>query len=68
MVVRNARVVAIEWTHQGNQDVDEVVVRAPTAADACFQARKRWREAVGSNWPGIRIRRVFVIDQRMRGG
>lgn len=61
-------VVAIEWTHDGNQDCDEVRVTAPTAASAIKLAKVSWRKVHVPLWPGIKIRRSFVITPQIAAG
>lgn len=61
-------VVAVEWTHDGNQDCDEVAVTAPTAALARKLARDSWRKVHVPLWPGIKIRRTFIITEKMMAG
>lgn len=60
--------VAVEWTHDGVQDVDEVTVSARTKLEAFAAARRAWRAGVAVQWPGIRIKRVFAIELAKRGG
>lgn len=60
--------IAVEWTHDGVQDVDEVRVSADSQPEAIAAARAAWRSRLAIKWPGIRIRRVFVIKPDMAGG
>jgi hypothetical protein len=60
--------IAVEWTHDGVQDVDEVKVLARTEPEAIAAARAAWRSRLANTWPGIRIRRVFAITPEMVGG
>lgn len=61
--------MAVEWVHDGVQDVDEVRVSAESQPEAIAAARVVWRSRTAGKWQGIRIRRVFVIEPEMaRGG
>lgn len=60
--------IAVEWTHDGVQDVDEVSVSAKSKLEAIAAARAAWRSRLATKWPGIRIRRAFVIEPEMAGG
>ena len=60
--------IAVEWTHDGVQDVDEVRVSAESQPEAIAAARAAWRSRLAIKWPGIRIRRAFVIELEMAGG
>ena len=60
--------IAVEWTHDGVQDVDEVRVSADSQPEAIAAARAAWRSRVATKWPGIRIRRVFAIKPEMVRG
>lgn len=60
--------IAVEWTHDGVQDADEVRVSADSQPEAIAAARAAWRLRVATKWPGIRIRRVFTIKpETVRG-
>ena len=60
--------IAVEWVHDGVQDVDEVRVSAESQPEAIAAARAAWRSRLAIKWPGIRIRRAFVIEPEMAGG
>ena len=60
--------IAVEWVHDGVQDVDEVRVSAESEPEAIAAARAAWRSRLANTWPGIRIRRVFTITPEMAGG
>ena len=60
--------IAVEWEHDGVQDVDEVRVSAESQLEAIAAARAAWRSRLAIKWPGIRISRAFVIEPEMAGG
>jgi len=50
------------WSEGGHcGDVDEVAVRAKSAADAVRQAEAKWRAQTLPRFPGISLEEVFVI-------
>lgn len=55
------------WSEGGHPgDVDEIAVRAKSAADAVRLAEAKWREIVLPKHPGIALVEVFVITAGRR--
>ncbi len=55
------RTVIIEWADSEVEDADEVVVYADTLAQAVDKAKKKWRMAIGVEFPNCRLVRAFVL-------
>ena len=62
--------VICEWSDAGPQggyaveDADEVVVYADSASAAIAKARKKWRLAIGGEWPTCRLTKVFILTPK----
>lgn len=54
--------VIIDWTDHDVLDADEFQVFASDPAAAIAAAKKRWRLSV-AEWPGIRMRKVWLPSQ-----
>lgn len=63
-MARQRFAIGISWDDRGVEDADILVVYADSSGKAKREARKKWRMAIGAEWPHCRVSDVWIFSPK----